>query len=209
MKRIWLILSIMASSVFAQQSQIAIGLRLSYQTVSGDAADELQAIGLYTDSPLKGNWTLRCAMDYIYDFTFERPWEIAGIQQDTSVPPLDSDGTMAISSISLENQFKRNARGFWQGGFGVGYGIAETDEITGPRQGGGTFHIRTQSKDAIILAGNLAYTGKINKRWSWEASINIAHHLTEWIVRDLNSSASGTIHDFTAAGLSLGFKVKI
>lgn len=193
----------------AAEKRFEIGPRVVVVTAGGEPANDMISVGAYVEYRLGGgNWYVGGAIDQ-YSHDFERPWRAVGLQQDTTVDVIDAstDATVVSGWIGREyGRQDRRLRSFWT--TGLGFSAPDTDDVSGPLEGGGMFDIATDSGSEIIVSATGGLRQRIGKRWSFQFALRADHHLADWKVVDRVSGNTGTIGGYTGLGADVAFGVR-
>lgn len=136
-----------------------IGVRPGVTLADGQPANDILSVGVFGRYRLTDRWLVGIALDQA-EFDFEEPAKLLGLK---AMEVVDASTTESLISAWIEREF--NTQSDWLTPFlgaGLGIGIVETDDVTGPLAGDGTFDITTDPGMEIIpsiLAG---------LRFSWE-----------------------------------------
>lgn len=175
-----------------------LGPRFRLLTAGGKPANDMFGPGVYGRYRLNERWLVGFAVDSITG-DFERPYEIAGL---SSPEEIDSTIEALVLSGWIEREYGRpegKLRWFWSAGLGVS--SPDTDDITGPVSGGGTFAITTDAGSEILVSVGGGLRRGLGRRWSFEAGVQVDQHFTEWTVTDRISGRTGTLDDYTTRGV--------
>ena len=117
---------------------------------------------------------------------------------------VDASATATNVAMWIERRYAAGARGSWSWLAGLGVGLVDADDVTGPVQGGGTYRITTDPDTELLMLGGLGYRYRIGGNWSLDGSIGLTYHLADWQVRDLNSGAVGNVGNYAAYTIRVG-----
>lgn len=208
MRRIALpsILMLLLSTASAARAQSAaqrweLGPRLLVLNAGGEPANDLMGAGAYGRYRLNERWLVGFAVDSITG-DYERPYEIAGL---SSPEEIDSTIEALVTSGWIEREYGNpdgKLRWFWTAG--LGFSSPDTDDITGPVSGGGTFDITTDAGSEVLVSVGGGLRRGLGRRWSFEAGVQADRHFADWKITDRVSGRTGTIDDYTTVGLHLG-----
>lgn len=189
-----------------EPSPWSFGLRAGMSTAGGVPSNDAMTYGLALRYRLSQGQHVGLALEQM-DFDFERPWKIAGVQQDTAVEPEDIDAAASSSALSLfyERAYgDRSTR--WNPYWSVALAVAspDADPVTGPAVGGGTFDVHTDAGTEFIPGMRGGYLWTFGDAWSADFSASINHHIADWTVVDRQSGNTGKVDSYTHYGLQLG-----
>src|SRR5687768_12982171 len=128
----------------AQPGQFDLGVRGVLMAADGVPANDIPGGGVFAHYRVSDRWSLGFAIDQA-EYDFEEPAKIAGIAQNPNLPPIDVLAESTTISAWLERTYRRGGgptTWFWSAGAGVA--SIDVPDASGPRAGGGTFHIRTK-----------------------------------------------------------------
>ena len=193
------------TQAFAQDER-QIGLRANVLLGDGVPANDILGVGLVGKFFLNDGWFVAATLD-TYDYDFERPHNVAGIDQDPTVKTIDS----TIGSIALGAAIGRQT-GDWSGfdwfwSAGVGVGLPDPTNVSGPVAGGGTFDLAIDAKTEIHISGTVGTVYYLSDRWSLTAAARAEHHFLDITVVDQISGASGKVTNQTPLGAYLSINV--
>ncbi|HYO12216.1 MAG TPA: hypothetical protein VE685_03360 [Thermoanaerobaculia bacterium] len=198
-----ILLFLLLATVSAARAQSAaqrweLGPRFRLLTAGGRPANDMFGPGAYGRYRLNERWLVGFAVDSITG-DYERPYEIAGL---SSPEEIDSTVDALVLSGWVEREYGRTngkLRWFWSAGFG--FSSPDTDDITGPVSGGGTFDITTDAGSEILVSVGGGLRRGLGRRWSFEVGVQVDQHFTEWTVTDRVSGRTGTLDNYTTRGL--------
>lgn len=87
-------------------------------------------------------------------------------------------------------------------------GIVETDDVTGPLAGGGTFDITTDPGMEIIPSILAGLRFSLGETVFAEVNAHADYRFTSWDVKDRTSGATGSLDDYFTYGLYLGIGLR-
>ncbi len=182
-----------------------VGLRYVLAAASGKPANDIPGYGLYGHFPWRDRWLVGWAVDrFTYDF--EEPARIAGITQQQNIEPIDVLAESTTVSMWAERILgSTTSRTQWFAGGGLGLSFIDVPDATGPRQGGGTFNIRTDAKEELIVTALAGVRRHLGSNWAVEFALRVDQHFAKWESIDQISGARGSIGDYNAVGVQLGF----
>lgn len=194
-----LLLSAMAAR--AQSERWELGPRLLVLNAGGEPANDLMGAGVFGRYRLNDRWLVGFAVDSITG-DYERPYEFVGISSPEEV---DSTIDAVIFSGWIEREYGRpdgRLRWFWTAG--LGFTSPDTEDITGPRTGGGTFAITTDAGSEILASVGVGLRHGLGRRLGLEYGVQAAQHFADWEITDRISGRTGAIDDYTTYGLLFG-----
>lgn len=192
----------------AAENQYELGLRGNVLLGDGVPANDILGFGLIGRYHLNDGWFVGAALDS-YDYDFERPIQVVGLQQDPSVKTIDAKASNVVLSAAIGRQYGNTDRGFdWHWTAGLGVGFPDVKGVTGPTDTGGTFDLTFDAGTEVHLMATLGTSYHFSPRWSVTAAGRIEHHFTDIKVTDRVSGATGTIDSQSPMGayLSLNYR---
>ncbi|HSK80863.1 MAG TPA: outer membrane beta-barrel protein [Thermoanaerobaculia bacterium] len=178
-----------------------LGPRLLVLNAGGEPANDLMGAGVFGRYRLNDRWLVGFAVDSITG-DYERPYEFVGISSPEEV---DSTIDAVIWSGWIEREYGRQdgrLRWFWTAG--LGFTSPDTEDITGPAPGGGTFDITTDAGSEILASIGFGLRHGLGRRWGLEYGVQAAQHFADWKITDRVSGRTGSIDDYTVYRLHLG-----
>ncbi len=182
----------------AQQGFTDFGMRGGVELGDGIPANDIISYGIYTHYQFSNGFLLGLALD-ISGYDFEGPAQIVGVTQNLSLKTIDASAQATNITAWYE---QRGASWYWRAGLGVG--IVDVDDVSGPVQGGGTFNIKTDASTEYLLLGGVGYRYKFNQNWGLDSYFGLNHHIADWKVRDTVSGRTGTVGGYTDYSIQLG-----
>lgn len=192
----------------ADDRRFDLGLRYSALHAGGSPAADVPYLGLVFRYAMNDRWTVAGALDKV-EFDFESPAAHLGLQQDTSVPTVDSKVEGTQLSVWIDRQYGKapsRLRWFWNAG--LGFTAPSASAARGPLQGGGTFDIQTDVGTEIIptFAGGARWF--LSERWLLELAGRLDHHFADWTVQDQVSGDRTTVGSYTTRGAHIVMAVR-
>lgn len=178
-----------------------LGPRLLVANAGGEPANDLMGYGFFGRYRLNDRWLLGFAVDSITG-DYERPYEFIGVASPEEV---DSTIESVVFSGWIEREYggpDRRLRWYWTAG--LGFTSPDTDDITGPTVGGGTFDITTDAGSEILVSAGGGFRHRFGARWSYEVGVRANRHFADWEITDRVSGRTGTIDDYTTLTLQGG-----
>lgn len=191
-----------------QQSRIDIGLRANVLLGDGVPSNDILGYGLIGRYRLNNGWFIGAGVD-TYEYDFERPAKLLGIEQDPNEDVVDAlaDSTVFFGSVGrLYNETNRGFDWFWS--LGVGFASPNVDDVSGPIDGGGIFDLTFDVGNEIHLMGTLGSSYNFSENWSTSFSARLEHHFMDVLVTDTVSGATKKIDSQSPMGayLSLNYR---
>ena len=188
------------------QSKFELGLRGNVLLGDGVPANDILGFGLIGKYELSDGWYLAGTLD-AYDYDFERPYQVAGLSQDPGVKTIDSKikSTTLGAAIGRHYGDKSGFDWFWTAGVGVG--LPDSSNISGPTDTGGTFDLLIDAKTEIQIMSTLGTTYYTSGRWSFTAAARAEHHFLDITVTDQVTGDTGKVESQTPLGAYLSVNV--
>lgn len=188
------------------QNVSEIGLRANVLLGDGTPANDMLGAGLVGRFLLFDGWFVAATLD-AYDYDFERPHNVAGIDQDPAVETIDSTIRSVAFGAAIGRQIGDRSGFDWFWSAGVGVGFPDPTTVSGPVAGGGTFDLAIDAKTEIHLSGTVGTMYYLSDRWSVTAAARAEHHFLDISVVDQISGASGKVTNQTPLGAYLSINV--
>ena len=198
-------LSLNASAAEEAQDVFHLGVRPGVTQADGEAANDILSFGLFGRYLLAESWLVGVALDYA-EFDFEEPAKMLRLNAAEIV---DASTTQYLISAWVEHEF--NIKRDWLSPFvgaGLGIGILDTDEVTGPINGGGTFDISTDPGVEFIPSVLVGLRFSLGERIFTEIAAHADYRFASWDVTDRNSGVTATLDDYFTYGAYLGLGVR-
>lgn len=201
-----LIGSLIIPDVQAEDSRWSLSPRAGMSVAGGVPANDLTNYGLAGRFRLDTNEFVGASLE-VLDFDFERPWKIAGVQQDKTVEPDDIDSVAGSTLISVFYQRgygseHRGWNGYWTGGFGLA--SVDVKDVQGPAAGGGQFDMTTDAGAEWFPFLGVGVRYHFTPGFSADFSTTANHHFADWKVTDRQSGNTGTVDNYTRYAFQLG-----
>lgn len=198
-----------ASTVAAQsEPRFDFGIRPIVVTAGGEPANDIISLGVFGRYRLAPDVLIGFGIDQA-EYDFERPWNVVGLEQDSSVDVIDAPTSSTVFSAWIEKQHGNAAspyRFFWGGG--LGFAAPSVDDVQGPLEGGGSFALTTDAGTEVIASAFVGARRSLGNRFGVEFALRADHHFSEWQVTDTVSGATGVTGDYTGLGAHLGLYMK-
>lgn len=190
---------LLAATARAQSWEL--GPRLLVLNAGGEPANDLMGAGVFGRYRVNDRWLVGFAVDSITG-DYERPYEFVGI---SSPEEIDATIDAVVFSGWIEREYGRpDGRLGWFWTAGLGFTSPGTDDVTGPRTGGGTFDVTTDAGSEILASIGFGLRHRLGQRWGLSYSVRADQHFADWEITDRVSGQTGAIDDYTTYGLLLG-----
>ena len=138
---IFLLLFILTPAAHSDETRYEIGLRANVLLGDGVPANDILGLGVVGRYRLKDGWFIGAGLD-LYDYDFERPWRVVGLEQDPNVDTIDASADNTVLSGSIGRLYNETDHGFdWFWTLGIGLASPNVDDVAGPTDVGGTFDL--------------------------------------------------------------------
>jgi hypothetical protein len=193
----------LVSTAYSDEPRYEIGLRANVLLGDGVPANDILGFGVIGRYKLRDGWFAGAALD-VYDYDFERPSPLVGIQQDPAVKTIDAAASNTVLSGFVGRHYGETSRGFdwfWTAGLGVGF--PDVDDISGPTATGGTFDLTFDASTEIHVMGTLGTTYHFTPIWSVTLAARLEHHFMDIQVTDRITGATGKVDSQSPHGAYL------
>jgi opacity protein-like surface antigen len=182
-----------------------LGPRLVVLNAGGEPSNDQMGFGAALRYSLSDSWRLGFALDSITG-DFERPYRLLGFDS-----PEDIDSTLdaLVFSAWLERETGapgQRLRWYWTAG--LGYQSPDLEDVTGARSGGGSFDITTDGGTEILVGVGGGFRLRLGRSWNTEIGIRVDQHFADWKITERVSGQTGSLDDYTTAGLIIGFNYR-
>ena len=195
------------STANSEEREYEISLRANVLLGDGVPANDILGIGVIGRYFLRDGWFFAAALD-VYDYDFEHPSNVVGISQDPNVKTIDAAASNTVLSGFFGRRYGDTSHGFdWFWTAGVGIGIPDVKDVSGPTAAGGTFDLTTDANAEIHLMSTLGTSYHFTPKWSATFAARLEHHFMDFAVTDTVSGATGKVDSQTPVGayLSIDF----
>jgi hypothetical protein len=201
-------LALSPSLAHAEAGRFELGVRGVLMVADGEPANDIPGFGLFGHYRLSERWRLGFAVD-MAEYDFEQPARILGLEQSSSVEPVDVLAESTTVSAWAERTFGRS-QGATEWFLGAGLGLASIDvpDASGPLAGGGRFAIETEADTEIVVQLLAGVRRRLGQRWALEFALRADQHLADWQLNDRVSGRTGTIDDYLTVGGHLGLSFR-
>jgi hypothetical protein len=196
------LLAAAAAGAQAGDSRWELGARYLVLNAGGEPTNDIAGGGIFARYRLNDRWLLGFAADSLSG-DYERPYEFVGL---SSPEEIDSTVDAQVFSGWVEREHGRpdgRLRWFWS--FGLGFSSPDTEDITGPTTGGGSFDITTDAGSETMVLLGAGLRRRIGSAWRLEVAARAEQHFADWQITDRVSGRTGGIDDYTNYGVQLGF----
>ncbi len=205
---IFLVLFLLVSTAYSDETRYEIGLRANVLLGDGVPANDILGLGVIGRYHLKDGWFIGAGLD-LYEYDFERPWRIVGIEQDPGVATIDAAADSTVISGSFGRLYNETDHGFdWFWALGVGFSSLNVDDVAGPTDSGGTFDLTFDVGNEIHLMATLGSSYNFSESWSASFAARVEHHFMDVLITDRVSGNTAKIDSQSPIGafLSLNYR---
>jgi hypothetical protein len=130
----------------------------------------------------------------------------ANVLLGDGIPANDILGVGVIGRYRLYNQTNRGFDWFWT--LGVGYSLANVEDVSGPTDTGGTFDLTFDVSNEIHLMATLGSSFNFSESWSASFAARLEHHFMDVLVTDRVTGETAKIDSQSPVGayLSLNYR---
>ena len=192
----------------AEDSKFEIGLRANVLLGDGVPANDILGLGVIGRYRLNDGWFIGAGVD-IYEFDYERPWRILGLEQDPDVDTIDALADSTVFSGSIGRLYNETDYGFdWFWTLGLGFASVDIEDVDGPTDAGGTFDITFDAASEIHLMASLGSSYNFSEKWSTSFAARVEHHFMDVLITDRVSGNTSKIDSQSPIGayLSLNYR---
>ncbi len=194
----------MVPASFAQDKPMEFGLRANAFLGDGTPANDILGYGIFGRYFLDDKWAIGVGLD-VADFDMEGTASLVGLTQPAGSKTIDSSTSTTMLSAWIENQrpnFWGQSTFVWNAG--LGFNSVSVDNASGSVAGGGTFNVKTDAGTETVAFGGIGLHYPLGEKWRLESLLTLRYHFANWKLQDLNSTATGTIGNYSTYGLQLG-----
>ena len=205
---IFLLFFLWVSTVHSEETRYEIGLRANVLLGDGVPSNDILGLGVIGRYRLDSGWFVGAGLD-VYEYDFERPWRIVGIEQDPSVATIDAAADSTVISGSFGRLYNETDHGFdWFWTLGVGFSSPNVDDIAGPTDAGGTFDLTFDVGNEIHLIATLGSSYNFSESWSASFAARVEHHFMDVLITDRVSGNTAKVDSQSPLGafLSLNYR---
>ncbi len=205
---IFMVLCLLAPTVYSDDTHYEIGLRANVLLGDGVPANDIMGAGVIGRYRLQGGWFIDAGID-LYDYDFERPWRVVGVEQDPNVDTIDAAADNTVLSGSIGRFFKETDHGLdWYWTFGIGFASPNVDDVAGPTDTGGAFDLTFDVGNEIHLMATLGTSYKFSESWSASFAARVEHHFMDVLITDRISGNTAKVDSQSPLGayISLNYR---
>jgi hypothetical protein len=190
------------------ENRVHIGVLVGVSVADGEPANDIPGFGVQFRYALSDDWAVGGALVRT-EYDFETPAALLGIEQDSSLEPVDALAEATTFSAWVERAL-RSGEGAteWFVGAGLGGASVDVPDVAGTRADGGQFDIRTEVGTEIVVTAFAGVRRAFGERWYAEFRLHANQHIAEWKIQDRTSGARGTIDDYLSLGGQLAVGIR-
>ncbi len=199
---------LVVSTARSDETRYEIGLRANVLLGDGVPANDILGLGVIGRYRLRDGWFIGAGLD-LYDYDFERPWKLVGLQQDPNVDTIDASADNSVLSGSIARLYNETDHGFdWFWTLGVGIAFPNVDNVAGPTDTGGTFDLTFDVGNEIHLMATLGSSYNFSESWSASFAARVEHHFMDVLITDRISGNTAEVDSQSPIGafLSLNYR---
>ncbi len=197
---IFLVSLLLVSTAHADETRYEIGLRADVLLGDGVPANDILGLGVIGRYRLNDGWFIGAGLD-LYDYDFERPWRLAGLEQDPSIDTIDAPADSTVFSGSFGRLYNETNHGIdWFWTLGLGFASPSVDDVAGPTDTGGTFDLTFDVGNEIHLMATLGSSYNFSESWSASFAARVEHHFMDVLITDRVSGNTAKIDSQSPVG---------
>lgn len=205
---IFLALILLAGPSQSDESKFEVGFRANVLLGDGVPSNDILGLGVISRYRLDDGWFVGLGLDK-YEFDFERPWRIVGIEQDPAADVIDALADSTVFSGSLGRLYNETDHGFdWFWTLGLGYSSPNVDDVSGPTDTGGIFDLAFDVGNEIHLMASVGTSYNFSSTWSTTFAARVEHHFMDVLITDRVSGDTAKVESQSPKGayLSLNYR---
>lgn len=205
---IFLAFALLAGTSQSDESKFEVGFRANVLLGDGVPSNDILGLGVISRYRLSDGWFIGAGLD-LYEYDFERPWRIVGLEQDPAADVIDASADSTVFSGSLGRLYNETDHGFdWFWTLGLGYSSANVDDVSGPTDTGGTFDLTFDVGNEIHLMASVGTSYNFSSTWSTTFAARVEHHFMDVLITDRVSGNTAKVDSQSPKGayLSLNYR---
>ena len=201
-------LALLAVASYAEEAEFEVGVRANVLLGDGVPANDILGLGVIGRYRLSDGWFVGLGLDR-YEFDFERPWRVVGIEQDPATDVIDAPADSTVFSGSLGRLYNETDHGFdWFWTLGLGYSLPNVDDVSGPTDTGGTFDLTFDVGNEFHLMASLGSSYNFSSSWSATFAARLEHHFMDVLITDQVSGSTAKVDSQTPVGIYLSLNYR-
>jgi len=181
---IFVVLALLAGISQAQESKFELGLRANVLLGDGVPANDILGAGVIGRYRLNNGWFIGAGLD-AYEYDFERPYLLVGLEQDPNVDVIDAAADNTVLSGSIGRLYNETDHGFdWFWTLGIGFASPDVEDVSGPTDTGGTFDLTFDAGNEIHLMASVGTSYNFSSSWSTSFAARLEHHFMDILITD-------------------------
>lgn len=205
---IFLLLFILVPTAHSDETRYEVGLRANVLLGDGVPANDILGLGVIGRYRLNDGWFIGAGLD-LYDYDFERPWRVVGLEQDPNVDTIDAPADNTVLSGSIGRLYNETDHGFdWFWTLGIGLASPNVDDVAGPTDVGGTFDLTFDVGSEIHLMATVGSSYNFSESWSASFAARVEHHFMDVLITDRISGNTAKVDSQSPVGafISLNYR---
>ena len=205
---IFLLPFILVPTAHSDETRYEVGLRANVLLGDGVPANDILGLGVIGRYRLNDGWFIGAGLD-LYDYDFERPWRVVGLEQDPNVDTIDAPADNTVLSGSIGRLYNETDHGFdWFWTLGIGLASPNVDDVAGPTDVGGTFDLTFDVGSEIHLMATVGSSYNFSESWSASFAARVEHHFMDVLITDRISGNTAKVDSQSPVGafISLNYR---
>jgi hypothetical protein len=205
---IFLAFALLAGTSQSDESKFEVGFRANVLLGDGVPSNDILGLGVISRYRLSDGWFIGAGLD-LYEYDFERPWRIVGLEQDPAADVIDAPADSTVFNGSLGRLYNETDRGFdWFWTLGLGYSLPNVDSVSGLTDTGEAFDLTFDVGNEIHLMASLGTSYNFSSIWSATFAARVEHHFMDVLITDRESGNTAKVDSQSPIGayLSLNYR---
>ncbi len=201
-------LTLLAVVSYAEESEYELGFRANVLLGDGVPSNDILGAGVIGRYRLSDGWFVGLGLDR-YEYDFERPWRIVGLEQDPAADVIDAPADSTVFSGSLGRLYNETDHGFdWFWTLGLGYSLPNVDDVSGFTDTGEAFDLTFDVGNEFHLMASLGTSYNFSSSWSTTFAARIEHHFMDVLITDRVSGDTATVDSQSPVGVYLSLNYR-
>ena len=205
---IFLAFALLSRTSKSDDSKFEVGFRANVLLGDGVPSNDILGLGVISRYGLSDGWFIGAGLD-LYEYDFERPWRIAGLEQDPTADVIDAPADSTVFNGSLGRLYNETDHGFdWFWTLGLGYSLPNVDSVSGLTDTGEAFDLTFDVGNEIHLMASLGTSYNFSSIWSATFAARVEHHFMDVLITDRVSGNTAKVDSQSPIGayLSLNYR---
>lgn len=203
------VLCFLMPSPSAGQGGFELGVRYNVLVGDGEPTNDVLSQGLFGRFRLNDRWRMGVAVDHSPEFDIERVAKLVGQTQDPAEEVIDAKASSTFVRAWLERVYpSASGRREWFWTVGAGAGEVKVDDVSGPRAGGGTFSVTTDTGAELVAGAGAGVRWYFAGDWAFEFSLRADQHFADWKLVEQVSGATAQVDDYLLTGGHFGISYR-